>query len=73
MDTTTLTIWRRDVAGLSLADAARRNHMTQAAAAAFERHPGRATAAALGTYVQACGGRLRAVLEHGATRAELTL
>jgi hypothetical protein len=42
-----LTTWRREVAGLSLAAAAKRAGIPQSHAAAIEQHPERATVGAL--------------------------
>jgi hypothetical protein len=53
-----LATWRRDVAGLSLAEAAQRAHITQRRAAQIETSPLTATAGALRAYVAACGGAL---------------
>jgi hypothetical protein len=53
-----LTTWRRDVAGLSLAEAAQRAHITQRLAVQIEANPHAASAGALLSYIGACGGVL---------------
>jgi hypothetical protein len=60
-----LSTWRRDVAGLSLLEAAKRAGIPQAQANAIEQRPLQASLGALRNYVAALGGRLVVCLERG--------
>src|SRR5689334_3978335 len=67
----TLETWRRDVVGLSLAEAARRAGISQAHASAIEQRPDRASLGAVRAYVAALGGRLAVSLERGGGGVEM--
>jgi hypothetical protein len=69
----TLTDWRRDVVGLSLAEAARRAGISQAQATQIEQRPDRAALGAVVHYVRALDGDARLVLSHGGDARDLAL
>lgn len=68
-----LGVWRRDVAGLSRADAAHRAGIPAAHAAAIEQRPTQATIGAVAAYVHALGGVLEMNVTMGGVKRLLVL
>jgi hypothetical protein len=68
---TALADWRRDVAGFTLAGAARAAGITQSHAAAIEARPDRAALGTVAIYVRALGGDVNVELSIGGTRHQL--
>lgn len=69
----TLADWRRQVAGLTLAQAAKRAGLSQLQAASIEERPHQASVGALRNYLDAIGGTLRIEAKRGALSWELSL
>lgn len=67
-----LATWRRTVAKLSIADAAKRAGIPVHLANTIEQRPDRAAVGSLSAYVRALGGRPVICLEFGSTTVELT-
>jgi hypothetical protein len=67
----TLETWRRDVAGFTLAGAAKAAGISQVLARSIEQRPDRATLGAVLSYVRALGGDERVELSSGGAQHQL--
>lgn len=67
----TLSDWRRNVVGLTLAAAAKRAGISQALAASIEARPDRAALGTVASYVRALGGDLVVELSNGGAKHRL--